>query len=422
MNASRLLPTLTAFVVAASLVFGCHSIVGIEDRTYDPTLGASGSGDQGGATASGGASASGGANASGGSGGPMTPCQEYCTLAMENCPNRCAPLDPCPDDLSLYTSIGSCLKVCETFETGDLDEEDPSGDTLACRLHQVRVAGTLQTDKVEHCAYAGPGGSGVCGDDCESYCSLMNEFCAEDFGEFVDDDCVANCRGISLEKRTDATATLFGTVRHHDGDTLQCRLMHASSASVAPKTHCWHAALVPQALTTAGGEEPNPCADPKDQAPTCEVYCRLIQVSCQGELAAYASEAQCRAVCNALPEAADNNVTCRRTHAYNAMAFGGIPHCSHAGPGGTGPDGANVCGSNCVSYCALLEQACADDFTDSETCIEECSKVPGADEGFTLGSADDGDNFGCRMRAVMQALNREPEECESAIGGGVCRD
>jgi hypothetical protein len=396
---------------------GCQSIIDLEDRTYDPNLSATG----GRASGSGGSSgAQGGSNAMGGS-MAMTPCQEYCALAEKNCPNPCPQAGPCPDDLSLYISTGACLKVCESFEPGVyLEEDTESGNTLACRLREVTFAGQLKSDKIEHCAQAGPGGNGVCGDDCESYCALMDEFCATPaFEQFTDPDCLANCRGISPEKRTDSRASLFGASRHHDGDNLQCRLVHASSASVSPATHCWHAALVPLPLEIDGGDpQPNPCADPAGTVPSCDVYCRLVQVSCQDEFAEYESEAQCLAVCNALPGGADgnNNVSCRRTHAYNALAYGPETHCPHAGPGGK-----SVCGSNCESYCSLLEQGCADDFAGTEECVEECETLEGADDPFSVTAAEAGDNFGCRMLALIRALDKEPELCADAIGGGECQ-
>ena len=356
---------------------------------------------------------------------------EYCTLAEQSCTNPCAANVPCPDDLSLYLGRGYCLKVCESLEPGVYlgrdGEQTADGNTQACRLREVTAASNLTSDKVEHCAQAGPGGNGVCGDDCESYCALMDKFCAPKFEQFTDPNCLANCRGLSPEKRTDSRATLFGAVRHHDGDTLQCRIMHASSASIAPQTHCWHAALVPLPLKKENGDtDPNPCADKADNPPTCDVYCRLVQVSCEDKetedgpelQAQYESEPQCRAVCEALQAQAegDNTVSCRRTHAYNALAFGAGTHCRHAGPGGAG-----VCGSNCESYCGLLEQGCADDFAGAEECIDECETLEGAEVPFSVSSVEAGDNFGCRMRALIRAIDKEPELCADAVGGGECQ-
>jgi hypothetical protein len=323
-------------------------------------------------------------------------------------------MGPCPDDYSLYSSFSVCMGVCAKFEVGDLEEDEPRGNTLACRLEEARNAGTLAGDKVEHCAQAGPGGNGICGDDCESYCRLMEDFCADRVE--LDPNCLENCKGISLEKRAGATS-LFGAVRNHDGDNLQCRLVHVSSASIAPATHCWHAELPPKPL----GGAPNPCADLADVPVSCEAYCRLVQVTCTDELAGYDNEAQCLSACRALPpgfsgDNGGNTVGCRRTHAYNAMIGAPDTHCPHAGPGGN-----VVCGSNCESYCTLLAEACSDDFTDEDSCIEECETVPGADEPYSASTFETGDNFGCRLHATVGAL-RDPDLCADAIGGGECQD
>jgi hypothetical protein len=306
-----------ALLGLGALGSGCQSIIDLEDRTL-----AAGTAGVGGSTGSGGASGT-----QGGSSAKATPCDEYCTAAEKNCTNPCGTGVPCPDDLSLYTSRANCLGVCATFEPGVFEgRTTKSGNTLACRRREVTFAGELATDKIEHCAQAGPGGNGVCGDNCENYCAMMQEFCSKpEFEKYIDPECVDRCRGLSPEKRTDSRATLYGVDRHHDGDSLQCRVMHASSASVSPATHCWHAALVPLPLELEGGGEPapNPCADPEDTLPTCDVYCRLVQVSCEDEFSEYESEAQCLAACDALPAEADddNTVSCRRTHAYKALTL-----------------------------------------------------------------------------------------------------
>lgn len=396
---------------------GCQSIIGIEDKTYDGSLA-----ETGGRSGTGGAS-----NASGG--GSQVPsdvspaCREYCELAKENCTNECNGADDgrCPKDYKLYPSDVVCWNVCKAIE--ELEFDDPN-NSVACRLREARNAGV--TGEVwEHCPAAGPGGAGVCGDNCESYCELMDSFCgAEEFENFRDPDCVAKCRGLrdaDTDEIPDATASAFGEKRHHDGDSVQCRLVHVSNAS-ASVTHCWHAALAPKPDTK--NDAHNPCADEPGVEPRCRDYCKLIAVACQGDHAVYEPGAQCEKACEALEpgdsteQVGVNSIGCRRNHAYNAMLAAPEMHCTHAGPAGEG-----VCGDNCDSYCRLLEAACEDDFTTTDECLEECKALDGSAMGspYALADIEDGNNFQCRLRAVVRAFV-DPEQCESAIGSGDCQD
>lgn len=431
----RHLPAAASLVLGAASAFGsgCQSIIGIEDRTFDESLA---TGGKGGATSNAGGKSAGGLDAAGGTdagatgeggsagGPPENPCVEYCELVEQNCKNECPPSNPaCPDDLRVYSSPTICMNVCAELEVGDLEAANPRGNTLACRLQQARFAGTISDEAWAHCPAAGPGGAGICGDNCESYCQMMDDFCAADFPEYIDPECVDKCRGLrdaGLDANPSATASIYGADLHHDGDFLQCRIVHVSSASEAPLQHCWHAALAPKPLATAL----NPCADQRGVVPRCVDYCRLVMVSCPSEFAVYDDEAQCVKACaamdpgDAVDDTGSNTVGCRRNHAYNALIGGQDLHCPHAGPGGNG-----VCGTNCDSYCTLLAEACEDDFTTMDECVAECEDLPGAASGssYAVESVEDGKSFQCRLRAVVRAF-QEPDECANALGGGDCAD
>jgi hypothetical protein len=404
---------------------GCQSIIGIEDRTYDERAASTG-GRSGGSTGGAGNNAG---NSSGGTAqipADVSPaCREYCELAKENCTNECNGVDDgrCPKDYKLYPSDVVCWNVCKTIEELELDDPD---NTIACRIEEARNAGV--TGEVwTHCPAAGPGGAGVCGDNCESYCSMMDVFCGADekFAKFTDPDCVAKCRGLrdaDTDEIPDATASAFGEKRHHDGDSVQCRLVHVSNASASPSTHCWHAALAPKPDEKT--EAHNPCADEPGVEPRCRDYCKLIAVACQGDLAVYEPGEQCEKACEALDpgdstqQVGVNSIGCRRNHTYNAMLGGADKHCTHAGPAGEG-----VCGDNCESYCTLLKAACGDDFTTDDECVEECQTLDGSApmSPYAINDIEDGNNFQCRLRAAVRAFV-DPKECESAIGSGNCQD
>jgi len=416
----RLLLGLPAGLASFALIgSGCQSIIGIDDRTYDESL-AEGTGGH--------AHSNGGSNTGATGGGSDIPsdvspaCREYCELAKQNCTNECNGVEDgrCPRDYKLYPSDVICWNACKAIEELEIDDPD---NTVACRIREARNAGV--TGEVwTHCPAAGPGGAGVCGDNCESYCAMMGAFCGDD-ERFADPDCVEKCRGLrdaDTDEIPDATASAFGEKRHHDGDSIQCRLVHVSNASASPATHCWHAALAPKPDDKTDAH--NPCADEPGVKPRCRDYCKLMEVACPGDLAVYEPGEQCQKACEALTpgdsteQVGVNSIGCRRNHAYNALLAAPDMHCTHAGPAGEG-----VCGNNCDSYCQLLEAACTDDFTTTEECVEECETLEGSAKNspYAVNDIENGNNFQCRMRAVVRAFV-DPDQCESAIGSGDCQD
>jgi len=349
-------------------IIGCQSIVGIETREYDP---------------------------------PPSPkeasaqCKKYCTDVMGVCTGTNAP----------YSTPDACLATCALLPPGDPNE--PAQDnTVACRQRQTDLAqlGELSVN----CPRAGPGGDGVCGANCESYCYLFNAAC-KDVTTPPPGNCEESC---SVLRDTQ----MFDVVVNHDGDTLQCRLVHVSNSAWKPTEHCPHARIAP---VTA------PCVNPKDKPPACDDYCRINHGACSGEHAVYESVEQCMSVCAVLPPGTEDDsnqdtVGCRTYHSYNSL---GDPatHCPHAGPGGDGHCGKD----NCLSYCTIVGAACKTDFDttfggDMGTCLTECAKVMGsqANSGFTT-SAANGNTLQCRLLHAIRAF-ATPGACPGAVGGGDC--
>ncbi|XYI00650.1 hypothetical protein ACMHYB_13190 [Sorangium sp. So ce1128] len=352
---------------------GCHAIAGIEDRTFvdpqeepEPT--------------------------------PVSEqCASYCAAVMESC----------TAEFQVYSTVETCHGVCALLEPGDPLE--PVDNTVACRARQAELAG-ITGELAVHCPPAGPGGAGTCGTDCESYCTLRASACTPEVD--THEDCVAMCAGLT-------DAEMFDVIANHEGDTLQCRLVHVSSATVDPDEHCKHSSLMPV----------EPCIEPEGTEPSCESFCQVVMTSCTGELSVYESTEQCLAVCEALPpggaeDRTENTMGCRKYHAYSAM-LAPITHCAHTGPGGDGHCGSEADPStgstgNCESYCTLLEAACKEyfdaTFPDQAACALDCSALPGAarDSGYSVASAEES-ALSCRLLHVSRALG-DPAECGAAFG------
>jgi hypothetical protein len=347
-------------ILALTALLACHEIAGIEEREFDGGL-----------------------------------CRDYCEIVME----------ACTEDSAVYPRIETCLGVCARLEPGNELEHTNTND-VACRLRQARLALRSPEDARTTCRSAGPGGDGICGTNCDAYCSLLKETCPNEYADIK--DCATSCEGIPDQSSGSLLA---------EGNTLQCRLLHICNATLDAKKHCPHARAAPTA----------PCVDKDDTDPDCGAFCTLSEAVCRDELQVYESRAQCLAVCNALPvgknsDTDENSVGCRIYHTYNSISSP-EGHCSHTSPGGDGHCPSltqdKIPGS-CVSYCQLLAKACQTEFdekfADQDECLADCSKIPESEEGrnYTIHVAN-GDTLGCRLLNVARALNGK-ETCPSAMG------
>jgi hypothetical protein len=157
---------------------------------------------------------------------PPTPtCAEYCGVVQL----ACAP------DHQQYSDMDDCMASCLAFPAGA--GTDTAGDTLGCRLTYARLAAKGGAALAANCAYAGPGGDGECGTNCEGYCDLAMMYCSAAHDAKLYDTraaCMADCAG-----RADDTPLNAGAgVRTDMGNTTACLLYHAQMGSVAPSGHC----------------------------------------------------------------------------------------------------------------------------------------------------------------------------------------
>jgi hypothetical protein len=385
----------TALFAGGLAAFGCQSIVGIEDRTLDP-------------------------------------CDETC----DRCEAYCDLLDAnCSGEFALYRSRAACIGTCKALPPGDPSE--PMDNTLACRVRQAELA--LETmEPEEHCSAAGPGGGGLCGSDCESYCYLYEKVCPTD--AFPYDECMQKCP--ALEDSPD-----FSVDQYYDSDSLECRLIHITNATTDPM-HCGH----------AGFRSNLHCYPPQDQPPDCNDYCRVVMVACDGERKVYDDTDTCVAVCEALPQGINsdntgNTAACRQYHSYNSL-LDPSSHCAHAGPGGSGHCGEGDGVGNCESYCTLAKAACRSLYDSTfprgdDDCQRDCLDRKGSrddnnttevdeEEKYSVAIAENGlpdadpplppsqFEFQCRLLHVTRALKlgtNDATECQAALdtaAGSVC--
>lgn len=182
---------------AALLGVGCAQVLGIEEATLDPTIGAPPL-DAG-----------------------VPTCDRYCDVVQRNC---AGPLEQ-------YPTRDTCLSTCALLPVGTLG--DSGGNTVGCRLRYAESAGEFEA--AVNCPAAGPAGNGICGTNCEGFCTIALAAC--DTTLFTVDTCAGACTRLrDLGTYDDSMQT---------GPEVQCRVYHATVASRDPEVHCQHAAGAP---------------------------------------------------------------------------------------------------------------------------------------------------------------------------------
>jgi hypothetical protein len=232
----------SALIVGA--LVGCNGLLGIEESFVDPALDADprpNGGEPSMAEAgtsparapqSGGGGAAGAPSEpsmAGAAGAAVTDdvCEQYCQLMGEHCVGEALQ----------YRDDAQCLEVCRTFPVGSID--DDRVNTASCRRRYAGKARYLAGPELATgCGYAGPGGDGRCGSNCEGFCSLAMAACRTGATDpYVYESleaCLLDCEGLPM------TRYEYGAVSA--GNSLECRLFHASSAIMADADeHCEHA-------------------------------------------------------------------------------------------------------------------------------------------------------------------------------------
>lgn len=186
------------------------------------TFGLGGCGDDGGTTDTAAGSTTNNNSTTDPTGGQALSCDSYCSTITANC----------KDANNMYADMASCMGACAAFPEGTT--ADAMGNTLGCRTYH---AGAAMGDPATHCVHAGPGGAGVCGANCDGFCSIATETCKTEWPDMA--SCMTACAGFADTVAYSAAAT--------GGDSLACRLYHlsvASSSSDNAAMHCPHTMAV----------------------------------------------------------------------------------------------------------------------------------------------------------------------------------
>jgi hypothetical protein len=176
-------------------------------------------------------------------------CEKYCDEIGELCTG----------ELEQYRDRRQCLTICSFYPEGSLLSED-NDNTVACRLRYASKARyAAGTEHAAYCRQGGPGGDGRCGSNCEGYCTLMMGVCTEETADLYRfagvEECLSACEDLPLSTESYSTSN----VAISDGDHVQCRLFHVTSAAMLDaEEHCEHAMGLTLCEATEVAEEPAP--------------------------------------------------------------------------------------------------------------------------------------------------------------------
>lgn len=145
-------------------------------------------------------------------------CSTYCSTITSACTGATN---------SQYGSMVTCIASCAHFPVGTAGEQ--SGDTLQCRAYHANAA---LVDPATHCVHAGPSGGSVCGTPCQGFCDMAVAECPTQYPAAA--GCATTCGGMTAGSAFDSSI--------QSGNTVSCRVYHATAASTDPTTHCPHIA------------------------------------------------------------------------------------------------------------------------------------------------------------------------------------
>jgi hypothetical protein len=158
------------------------------------------------------------------------------TSAPLSCASYCTTIQmACGTDIQQYSDTEDCLASCKAFPFGTAS--DTMGDTLGCRYTYAKKAAASAAAATEYCTEAGPGGDGVCGDNCTGYCDIAMMYCtaanaAQVYATLT--ACMADCATHQTDMKLDTGTGL----RTDMGNEVACLLYHAQMASTSPISHC----------------------------------------------------------------------------------------------------------------------------------------------------------------------------------------
>ena len=121
-----------------------------------------------------------------------------------------------------YFSLQACLQTCAKLPKGSAS--DVGGNSVGCRTYH---AGAAVSGPVVHCPHAGPTGAGVCGGNCESFCTVALATCTGANQVYSSmSQCTAECATFNTSPAYNASITT--------GNSFACRMYHLTNATLDP--------------------------------------------------------------------------------------------------------------------------------------------------------------------------------------------
>ena len=192
------MPRASAWSVLFFPLLACGELIGIDEAHYDPSL-----------------------EPESEKAADPRACDRYCDDIMA----------VCEGEQAQYPNHETCLSVCATLPFGSVGSE---GNTLACRARQLELAAI---EPPVHCVFAGPGGGGECGSNCEGLCSITMAICSAETSSAHYagyDACLSDCQALPDLARYAARE------EYSAGGHVQCRLYHVTTATEDAEHHCPH--------------------------------------------------------------------------------------------------------------------------------------------------------------------------------------
>ena len=187
---------------------------------------------------------------------PAPTCAAYCAAVHNTCNGNTMPVAPeTPKPDTQYGTGGSdfCMTTCAAFPLGNAG--DTTQNTIGCRMYHASVAGAAPANLDPHCWHAGPAGfyddSGCGASSCESFCMIVNHACTGAAGSATANPygtmaaCMTMCPTFAgIDETSGAQPSVDYNADATSGNSLACRLYHATAATMDPATHCAHAGPV----------------------------------------------------------------------------------------------------------------------------------------------------------------------------------
>ena len=374
-------------------------------------------------------------------------CENYCSLALQNCTGG--------DEL--YADEATCLTACDGLAS-DAAPGAVSGDSVQCRVYHLGAPAA--GDPVTHCPHGAVDGGGVCspppmGDHCDNpfVVGALPWSDSKDTGDYGSDYAAEDCSltytgGASADTVYAYTATADGDVvvsLEADYDTIlyvrtgDCMAGSCDYAddetftdgeetlTIAATSGTTYYVIVDGwgSFSNINGGYTISFVEPPAAELTCASYCATIQAACTDNDAQFADESACLAYCEtegaypagSLEDVSGNTLGCRLYHAGVAMTTDPGLHCPHAGP-----SGGDTCGTWCENLCHLTQSNCTganELYADNAACMTACADLPTDGEAGDV----DGGSVQCRIyHAGAPAAGDAATHCPHAAvdGGGVC--